>query len=115
MIDREFGGYAELKKMLHEKAVKQFGSGWAWLVFDRGKLAVTSTGNAENPLVTGGAALVAIDVWEHAYYLDYQNRRPDFVTTFLDHLVSWEDAAARLDTARQAEAEPAAPRRAAAR
>ena len=114
MIDSEFGSYAELKKALHEKAVKQFGSGWAWLVFDHGKLAVTSTGNAENPLVTGGAALMTIDVWEHAYYLDHQNRRPEFVTAFLDHLVNWDEAAARLEDARHAHAEPA-PRRAASR
>ncbi|HEX9461740.1 MAG TPA: superoxide dismutase [Alphaproteobacteria bacterium] len=114
MIDRDFGGYAELKKQLQEKAVKQFGSGWAWLVLDNGKFSVSSTGNAENPLVTGGTALLTIDVWEHAYYLDYQNRRQEFVTAFLDHLVSWDDAAARFDAARHEHAEET-PRRAARR
>jgi superoxide dismutase, Fe-Mn family len=99
MIDRDFGGVDGLKKELKDKAVKQFGSGWAWLVLKDGKLTVTSTGNAENPLSEGGTALLAIDVWEHAYYLDYQNRRPDFVDTFLAHLGSWEDAAARLSAA----------------
>lgn len=100
MIDRDFGNFADFKKQLHEKAVKQFGSGWAWIVFDKGKLSVTSTSNAQNPLVTGGTALLTIDVWEHAYYLDYQNRRPDFVTAFLDHLANWDEAASRLDGAR---------------
>ena len=113
-IERDFGSCDELRKKLHEKAVKQFGSGWAWLVLDKGKLAVTSTGNAENPLITGGTALLTIDVWEHAYYLDHQNRRPEFVTAFLEHLVSWEDAAQRFDAA-QRDQEHDAPRRASGR
>lgn len=105
-IDRDFGTFEELKKQLADKAVKQFGSGWAWLVLDKGKLSVTSTANAQNPLATGGAALLTIDVWEHAYYLDHQNRRAEFVDVFLKNLASWDNAAARFDAARQGAAEP---------
>ena len=114
-IDRDFGSTDELLKQLGEKAVKQFGSGWAWLVADKGKLSVTSTANAFNPLVQGGTALLALDVWEHAYYLDHQNKRAEFVDVFLKKLVSWDDAAARFNAApqqKQAEVE-ARPRRAA--
>ena len=74
----------------------QFGSGWAWLVVDGGKLAVTKTPNAETPLTNGQVPLLTMDVWEHAYYLDYQNRRPDYIATFLDKLVNWDFAAKNL-------------------
>ena len=77
-------------------AVGQFGSGWAWLVADGGKLKITKTPNAVNPLAEGQTALLTCDVWEHAYYLDYQNRRPDFVQAFLDHLVNWDFVAQNL-------------------
>ena len=74
----------------------QFGSGWAWLVLDNGTLKVTKTPNADLPLAHGQKALLTMDVWEHAYYLDYQNRRPDYMTTFLDQLVNWDFVAANL-------------------
>jgi Fe-Mn family superoxide dismutase len=101
-VDRDFGGYSELRQTLKDEAVKLFGSGWTWLVFDGGKLKVTSTQNAENPLVTGGKALLALDVWEHAYYVDYQNRRPEFVDAYLENLVNWRHAAELFDQARRA-------------
>jgi superoxide dismutase, Fe-Mn family len=89
-IKSTFGGVDKLKEELKNAAVGQFGSGWAWLVLDRGQLKVTKTQNAENPMISGQTALLTIDVWEHAYYLDYQNRRPDFVATVLDKLLNWE-------------------------
>lgn len=70
-------------------AVSQFGSGWAWLVYDNGTLKVTKTSNAETPLTTSQKPLLTCDVWEHAYYLDYQNRRPDYVEKFFSHLINW--------------------------
>ena len=77
-------------------AKTQFGSGWAWLVLDGNKLKVMKTPNAETPLTMGVTPLLTIDVWEHAYYLDYQNKRPDYVTTVLDKLINWEFAANNL-------------------
>ena len=77
-------------------AVGRFGSGWAWLVDDSGALEIVSTANADNPLTRDQKPLLTVDVWEHAYYLDYQNRRPDFVQTFLDRLVDWDFVAANL-------------------
>jgi superoxide dismutase, Fe-Mn family len=89
-IDRDLGGYEAFAKAFKEAATTQFGSGWAWLVVDAGKLKVIKTANAINPLAGGQTALLTCDVWEHAYYLDFQNRRPDFVQAFLDHLVNWD-------------------------
>ena len=74
----------------------QFGSGWAWLMSEGGTLKITKTPNAETPLTSGATPLITCDVWEHAYYLDYQNRRPDFLQTFLDSLINWDFAAANL-------------------
>ncbi len=91
-----FGSVDAFKAAFINAGVTQFGSGWAWLVVDKGKLAVTNTANAENPLVHDQVALLGCDVWEHAYYLDYQNRRPDYVKAFLDHMVDWEYVASRL-------------------
>ncbi|HEX7966762.1 MAG TPA: superoxide dismutase [Stellaceae bacterium] len=99
-IERDLGGFDKFKEQFKEAAVSQFGSGWAWLVLDGGKLKVTKTPNAVDPLAQGQTALLTCDVWEHAYYLDYQNRRPDFVQTFLDHLANWEFAAKNLSQAR---------------
>ena len=109
LIDRDFGSFDKLKSVLAEAAVKQFGSGWAWLVYDNGKLRVTATSDADTPLVEGAAVLLAIDVWEHAYYLDYQNRRPEYVEAFFGKLANWDFAAERLAAAVQQEAgeEPA--------
>lgn len=95
-IKADLGGYAEFKKAFAEAANGQFGSGWAWLVMKDGKLAVEKTGNADTPIAHGGRPLLVIDVWEHAYYLDYQNKRADYVTAFLDHLVNWEFAVSNL-------------------
>lgn len=96
-IDASFGSLDGCKKALSEAAVGQFGSGWAWLVADGGDtLKVVKTGNAGNPLQEGLKPLWVIDVWEHAYYLDYQNRRPDYVQGVLDKLVNWDFAAKNL-------------------
>lgn len=95
-IDADLGGYDKFVEAFKTAGTTQFGSGWAWLVVEGGKLKVTKTGNADTPLVHGQTALLTIDVWEHAYYLDYQNRRPDFISAFLDHLVNWDFANANL-------------------
>ena len=97
-IEADLGGFEAMKKKFSQVAADQFGSGWAWLVLDKGKLAVIGTGNADLPLAHQKQALLTLDVWEHAYYVDYQNRRPDFITAFLDHLVNWDFAAANLET-----------------
>lgn len=96
MISESFGTFENFKELFADAAVKQFGSGWAWLVVDKeGKLAITSTSNAGNPMRDGLKPLFTCDVWEHAYYLDFQNRRPDYVKAFWD-LVNWEKVAERL-------------------
>lgn len=96
MINASFGSHDNFNKEFQDAAVTQFGSGWAWLVLDQDKLKVTKTSNADNPLVHGQVPLLTVDVWEHAYYLDYQNRRADYVKAVLDHLLNWEFAAANL-------------------
>ena len=95
-IVADFGSFDALKTQFADAAKTQFGSGWAWLVLDGGKLKVVKTGNADTPLAHGQKALLTCDVWEHAYYLDFQNRRPDYVAAFLDKLVNWDFAAANL-------------------
>jgi len=95
-IDAAFGSYEKFAEQFKAAAVGRFGSGWAWLVLDGGELKIMSTPNAETPMTGGKKALLTVDVWEHAYYLDFQNRRPDFVQTFLDHLVNWDFVAANL-------------------
>jgi superoxide dismutase, Fe-Mn family len=95
-IDAAFGSFDQFKADFKTAATAQFGSGWAWLVNDGGTLKITKTGNAENPLVHGQTPLITLDVWEHAYYVDFQNRRPDFISTYLDNLVNWDFAAANL-------------------
>ena len=87
-LGESFGAYSDFRRQFTEAAVGQFGSGWAWLVLKNGKIAVVTTPDAFNPLVSGDAPLLTCDVWEHAYYLDYQNRRQAFVEAFLDHLVN---------------------------
>ncbi len=91
-IDASFGSVDACKKELATAATTQFGSGWAWLVADGNGLKVVKTGNAETPLTAGMKPLLTIDVWEHAYYLDYQNRRADYVNAVLDKLINWEFA-----------------------
>jgi superoxide dismutase, Fe-Mn family len=89
-IDSAFGSFDDFKKELSGAAVGQFGSGWAWLVVDNGQLKVTKTSNADLPLKHGQTALLTIDVWEHAYYIDYRNVRAKYVETFLANLVDWD-------------------------
>jgi len=96
MIDETFGSYEKFAEQFKAAAVGRFGSGWAWLVVEGGALKIVSTPNAETPITKGQTPLITVDVWEHAYYLDYQNRRPDFVQAFLDKLVNWDFAAANL-------------------
>ncbi len=93
-IDADFGSLDAFKEQFKAAGTSQFGSGWAWLVLENGTLKVTKTLNAENPLTSGQIPLLTMDVWEHAYYLDYQNRRPDYAQTFLNSLVNWEFAEA---------------------
>jgi superoxide dismutase, Fe-Mn family len=88
-IDKTFGGFDKFATAFAAAAAGQFGSGWAWLVFDQGKLAVVSTPNQDNPLTMGKVPLLGIDVWEHAYYLKYQNKRPDYVTAWWN-VVNWD-------------------------
>jgi Fe-Mn family superoxide dismutase len=103
-IDETFGGLDGLKKAFVKSATEQFGSGYAWLVLADGELKVRSTSNARPPFVDDQAVLLACDVWEHAYYLDYQNRRKDFVIAFVDKLVNWDFVAERLAEKREAAA-----------
>jgi Fe-Mn family superoxide dismutase len=91
-IESSFGSVDALKKDLATAAVTQFASGWAWLVQDGDQLKVLKTGNAQTPLTTGVKPLLTIDVWEHAYYLDYQNRRADYVNAVIDKLINWDFA-----------------------
>ena len=95
-IARDFGSFEDFTKKLHEAGATHFGSGWAWLVHDGSKLLVTSTHDADLPLAHSQQALLTIDVWEHAYYVDYRNKRPDYIGAFLDHLVSWDFVAENL-------------------
>ena len=100
MCERAFGGFEKFVEQFKAAAVGRFGSGWAWLVAEGGALKVVSTANADTPMTSGQTALLTVDVWEHAYYLDYQNRRPDFVQAFLYHLVNWDFVAANLAKAK---------------
>lgn len=95
----DFGSVDAFKEAFHQAGLTQFGSGWAWLSVDNGKLVITKTANADTPLAHGKTPLLVADVWEHAYYLDYQNRRADYLKAFLETLVDWEGAAARLAAA----------------
>ena len=97
-ITQDFGDYDKFKEAFKQAGATQFGSGWAWLVEEKGKLKIVKTGNADLPMIHGQKALLTCDVWEHAYYLDYQNRRPDYLEVFLNHLVSWDFAAKNLGT-----------------
>ena len=96
LIDASFGSVDKCKKDLSAAAVGQFGSGWAWLVQEGDKLKIVKTGNAVNPLGTAQTPLITVDVWEHAYYLDYQNRRVDHVNAVLDKLINWDFAEQNL-------------------
>jgi superoxide dismutase, Fe-Mn family len=90
-INADFGSLDKFKDEFKNAGATQFGSGWAWLVLENGSLKVTKTANAENPLIHAGQVpLLTMDVWEHAYYLDFQNSRPNFMQNFVDHLINWE-------------------------
>lgn len=91
-LDRDFGSYEKFKEQFAKEGVAQFGSGWVWLVASGGKLAIEKTSNAATPMAEGKHCLLTIDVWEHAYYLDYQNRRPDFLKAVADRLLNWDFA-----------------------
>lgn len=95
-IEKDLGSLTNFLEEFKTAAATQFGSGWSWLVLEGGRLKVTKTSNADTPLAHGQKALLTIDVWEHAYYLDYQNRRPDYINTFIEKLVNWEFVAANL-------------------
>jgi len=95
-ISASFGGYGAFKEQFAAAANGQFGSGWAWLVEKDGKLEITATANADTPIAHGGKPLITCDVWEHAYYLDFQNARPSYTAAFLDHLLNWEFAEQNL-------------------
>jgi Fe-Mn family superoxide dismutase len=95
-IGSDLGGWDKFVADFSAAAATQFASGWAWLVVDGGKLGIMKTGNADTPLAQGKASLLTIDVWEHAYYLDYQNRRGDYIKAWLENLVDWDAAAVRL-------------------
>jgi superoxide dismutase, Fe-Mn family len=94
-----FGGVADLKAAVNDAGVKRFGSGWTWLVWDGTGLAVKSTPNQDTPVMDGDAPILGIDVWEHAYYLNYQNRRPDYLEAWWN-VVDWNAVAAKFDAAR---------------
>jgi len=98
-IDSAFGSFDDFKAKFKEAGVNQFGSGWAWLVLDGGTLAVTSTPNQDNPISEGKVALLGVDVWEHAYYLNYQNRRPDYIDAWWN-TVNWNQVAERYSAHR---------------
>jgi Fe-Mn family superoxide dismutase len=95
-----FGSLEKFKDEFKNACVTQFGSGWGWLVVSEGTLKISKTANADLPMAHGQTALLTCDVWEHAYYLDYQNRRPDYVQVFLDHLVNWDFVAQNLSKAK---------------
>lgn len=98
-IDKTFGSYDEFVTQFKAAGATQFGSGWAWLVVDGGALKIVKTANAELPVVTGQTPVLTMDVWEHTYYLDVQNARPAYMTTFLEKLVDWDAVAKRYEAA----------------
>ncbi len=98
-IVSDFNSFESFKRVFADTAASQFGSGWAWLVFDRGKLRIVKTGNADTPIARGLIPLITIDVWEHAYYLDYQNRRKDYIAAYVNHLINWNFAEKNLERA----------------
>jgi len=95
-LEADFGSYDKFAEELKNAGLTQFGSGWAWLVLKDNKLQITKTGNADTPMVHGMQPLLTVDVWEHAYYLDYQNRRGDYLDAFIAHLINWDFVNANL-------------------
>ena len=95
-IIEDFGSVDQFKKDFIQAGVTQFGSGWAWLSIKDGKLKISKTANAANPIIEGMKPILGCDVWEHSYYIDFRNKRPDYLANFLDNLVNWENVASRL-------------------
>ena len=95
-LNSDFGSIDQFKEAFIQAGTTQFGSGWAWLAINNGKLVVTKSANASNPLVDGMKPILGCDVWEHSYYIDYRNKRPDYLKAFLDSLVNWEFVASQL-------------------
>lgn len=89
-ITEDLGGVEKFKTDFQDAGKTQFGSGWAWLVVKNGKLEIMKTPNGENPLVHGASPILGVDVWEHSYYIDYRNRRPDYLKAFVENLVNWD-------------------------
>ncbi|MCM3712882.1 superoxide dismutase [Halalkalibacter oceani] len=98
-INEAFGSFDKFKEEFANAAANRFGSGWAWLIVDGGKLAITSTPNQDTPLMEGKTPILGLDVWEHAYYLNYQNRRPDYINAFWN-VVNWDEVTKRYDAAK---------------
>ena len=96
-IIEDFGGIDQFKKDFKQAGITQFGSGWCWLSISNGKLVVTKTANAENPLIKNMKPILGCDVWEHSYYIDYKNRRPEYLDKFINNLVDWEFVESQLD------------------
>jgi Fe-Mn family superoxide dismutase len=99
-INETFGSLDKFKEEFASAGATQFGSGWAWLVVENGQLKITKTSNAETPITKGQIPLITMDVWEHAYYLDFQNRRPDYIQTFLNKLINWDFAETNFKNAK---------------
>jgi Fe-Mn family superoxide dismutase len=95
-IDADLGSFDDFKSKFADAATTQFGSGWAWLVEDGGKLDVVKTANADLPMKHGQKALLTIDVWEHAYYIDFRNARPNYISNYIDNLINWDFVASNL-------------------
>ena len=98
-IESDLGGLDKFREDFLNAGVTQFGSGWAWLVMRDGKLVIEKTANAENPVVTGGKPLLVVDVWEHAYYIDYRNARPKFLEAWFDNLINWDFVLEKFEAA----------------
>jgi len=98
-IGDRFGDFASFKQLFSDAAANRFGSGWAWLVVKGGELSVESSANQDSPLIDGKTPILGLDVWEHAYYLKYQNRRPDYISAWWN-VVNWEEVAKRFEASR---------------
>jgi len=110
LIEDEFGGIDKFKEDFRAAATSQFGSGWTWLVLDSGKLRIMSTTNADSPIGTDMTPLLTLDVWEHAYYLDYRNERARYIDAFLDRLIDWKFALDNVQVAEKGTAKPSGPK-----
>ena len=98
-INSDIGSVEKMKEDFINAGIGQFGSGWCWLILNNGKLEITKTPNGENPIVHGQTPLLGCDVWEHSYYVDYRNRRPDYLKAFINNLVNWEKVTENLNNA----------------